>query len=52
MQLCPEHAISFDGSEIEIDRKQCNVCGKCADFCYRGALEPSLGHIIQWMKAG
>ena len=40
VQLCPEHAISFDGSEIEIDRKKCNVCGKCADFCYRGALEP------------
>ena len=49
VQLCPEHAISFDGSEIEIDRK--NVMSVVnVRISVIGERWNLLGHIIQWMK--
>jgi pyruvate formate lyase activating enzyme len=37
--VCPENAISRSGSEVEIHRDRCTLCGECVDQCPSGAIE-------------
>jgi len=34
---CPIRAISFEEQSIKINRKLCNLCGKCVEVCPQGA---------------
>lgn len=46
IDICPQRAISAtEGKGIEIDRRLCSVCLKCADECYAGALRP-VAHLM------
>lgn len=41
IQICPQRAISMDPEKgIQVDRKACDVCLKCAKGCYAQALRP------------
>ena len=41
IQICPKGAISMDQEKgIQVDRKNCDVCLKCAKECYAQALRP------------
>lgn len=39
MEVCPQKAISQNDTGVSIDRKLCQVCGTCAEFCPVNALE-------------
>lgn len=36
--ICPENAIHMGIEGVQIDRKRCRRCGKCADNCCTGAM--------------
>lgn len=38
VQVCPNHAVSFQNGRFEIDRNRCKACGVCVDNCIPGAL--------------
>lgn len=39
IQACPQHALSYDGRVILIDRSLCDGCGKCTEVCPTNAWE-------------
>ena len=39
LRACPEHALALTPHGMQIDRRRCNVCGKCAEACPAAALE-------------
>ena len=39
MDTCPENAVSFSQTGLEIDRKYCHGCGECAEECPATAME-------------
>ncbi len=39
LEICPEDAVTFDGTTIGIDRARCTACGDCARLCVAGAIE-------------
>ena len=39
LRVCPENALSLTPEGMQIDRKRCTVCGKCAQACPAAALE-------------
>jgi pyruvate formate lyase activating enzyme len=39
LTVCPQDALSENGTRIQLDRYRCDLCGACADICLRGALE-------------
>ncbi|MHA1602836.1 MAG: glycyl-radical enzyme activating protein [Promethearchaeota archaeon] len=41
VEVCPQHAISFDSSGLHINRDQCHHCGKCVSECPTKALQGS-----------
>jgi len=38
IEVCPTNAISFKGSNLEIDLVSCNGCGACVSNCSKGVL--------------
>lgn len=39
--VCDRGAVYRDGAVQKIDVQKCDLCGKCVDYCYAGALELS-----------
>jgi len=36
-QVCPTNAISVKDDHLVLDKRLCNLCGKCVEACYAGA---------------
>ncbi len=37
--MCPQNALSIDGTMISVNRSKCTACGACKDICWPGALD-------------
>jgi pyruvate formate lyase activating enzyme len=54
-QICPTHAISVKRKSLVLDKKLCNLCGKCVETCYAGAwkmfgMEVDVDYVMQEVK--
>lgn len=47
VMICPNHALSFDGDRLILNKANCSSCGKCSQICPTNALRM----IGQWMEA-
>ena len=39
IDVCRKNALSFQNSDVHIDREKCTACGSCQDECPSGAIE-------------
>jgi len=46
ISACPKKAITLQNNQIQINKKKCNACGKCAEICpFRAILLDKKAHI-------